>query len=140
MERQMRMAALLAVLALIAPRVSWGETHATIEKRFSTLLEQARSISDKEEQTQSLSGIGKMMCQSFPKEPGIRVLQEALALSRTIATPLARSQPSYRFHLGISQGTLGPPPSSHSDRGSTTAGAPCSTNQLSITSRGGGKS
>src|SRR5574337_1122374 len=101
MERQMRMAALLAVLALIAPRVSWGEAPATIEKRFGALLEQARSIRDKEEQTQSVAGIGKMMCQSFPKEPGVRVLQEALTLSRAIASPLARSMQQYWIAVSL---------------------------------------
>src|SRR5574337_1606771 len=101
MERQMRMAALLAVLALIAPRVSWGEAPATIEKRFGALLEQARSIRDKEEQTQSVAGIGKMMCQSFPKEPGVRVLQEAMTLSRAIAPPLARSMQQYWIAVSL---------------------------------------
>lgn len=95
MERQMRMMALLFGLALIAPRLSWGEAHTAIEKRFSALLGQARSIRDKEEQTQSLAGIGKMMCLSFPKEPGVRVLQEALSLSRTIASPTGRSMQQY---------------------------------------------
>lgn len=95
MERQMKLMAFLLGLVLIVPRVSWGETHTAIEKRFSALLGQARSIGDKEEQTQSVAGIGKMMCQSFPKEPGVRVLQEALALSRAIASPLARSMQQY---------------------------------------------
>ena len=95
MERQIRMMALLVGLALIAPRLSWGEAHTALDKRFSALLGQARSIRDKEEQTQSLSGIGKMMCLSFPKEPGIRVLQEALALSRTLTSPIARSMQQY---------------------------------------------
>lgn len=95
MERQMRMMALLLGLALITPQLSWGEAHTALEKRFSALLGQARSIRDKEEQTQSLSGIGKMMCLSFPKEPGVRVLQEALTLSRTIASPIGRSMQQY---------------------------------------------
>ena len=95
MERQMRMTVLLVGLALITPRLSWGEAHMAIEKRVSALLEQARSIRDKEEQTQSVAGIGKMMCQSFPKEPGVRVLQEALTLSRAIASPSARSMQQY---------------------------------------------
>lgn len=95
MKRRMRMMALLCGLALIVPRLSWGEAQTAIEKRFSALLGQARSIRDKEEQTQSVAGIGKMMCLSFPKEPGIRVLQEALALSRTITSPIARSIQQY---------------------------------------------
>src|SRR5574337_2134579 len=95
MERRMRMMALLCGLALIVPRLSWSEAQTAIEKRFSALLGQARSIRDKEEQTQSVSGIGKMMCLSFPKEPGIRVLQEALTLSRTITSPIARSIQQY---------------------------------------------
>ncbi|MBI2883209.1 MAG: trypsin-like peptidase domain-containing protein [Candidatus Methylomirabilis oxyfera] len=101
MQRPIRMMALLVGLLLIMPRMSWGETHTAIEKRFSALLEQARSIRDKEEQTQSVSGIGKMMCQSFPKEPGIRVLQEALTLSRAIASPLARAMQQYWIAVSL---------------------------------------
>ncbi|MBZ0170382.1 hypothetical protein MELA_01493 [Candidatus Methylomirabilis lanthanidiphila] len=101
MERQMRMAALLAALALIVPRLSSGEAHTAIEKRFTPLLEQARSIRDKEEQTQSVAGIGKLMCQSFPKEPGVRVLQEALTLSRAITPPLARSMQQYWIAVSL---------------------------------------
>ncbi|MDE2484129.1 MAG: trypsin-like peptidase domain-containing protein [candidate division NC10 bacterium] len=101
MDRQMRMMALLVGLALITPRLSWGEAHTAIEKRFAPLLEQARTIRDKEEQTQSVSGIGKMMCQSFPKEPGVRVLQEALTLSRAIASPLARSMQQYWIAVSL---------------------------------------
>jgi S1-C subfamily serine protease len=95
------MIALLVGLALITPQLSWAEASTTIEKRFAALLEQARTIRDKEEQTQSLSGIGKMMCQSFPKEPGVRVLQEALTLSRAIATPLARSMQQYWIAVSL---------------------------------------
>lgn len=101
MQRQMRTMALLVGLALSTPGLSWGEAQTAIEKRFSALLEQARSIRDKEEQTQSVSGIGKMMCQSFPKEPGIRVLQEALTLSRAIASPLARSMQQYWIAVSL---------------------------------------
>ncbi len=101
MERPMRVIALLVGFALITPLLSWGEAHTAIEKRFSALLEQARSIRDKEEQTQSVSGIGKLMCQSFPKEPGIRVLQEALTLSRAIASPLARSMQQYWIAVSL---------------------------------------
>lgn len=101
MDRQLRMAALLVGLALITPRISWGEAHTAIDKRFSALLQQAQSIRDKEEQTQSVSGIGKMMCQSFPKEPGIRVLQAALTLSRAIASPLARSMQQYWIAVSL---------------------------------------
>lgn len=101
MKRRMRMVAVLAVLALMTPRLSWGEVGSAIEKRFAVLLEQARSIADKEEQAQSVSGIGKMMCQSFPKEPGIRVLQEALTLSRAIASPLARSMQQYWIAVSL---------------------------------------
>ncbi|MDE2058976.1 MAG: trypsin-like peptidase domain-containing protein [candidate division NC10 bacterium] len=101
MKRQMRMIALLVGLTLIAPRLSWGEAYTAIEKRFIPLLEQARTIRDKEEQTQSVAGIGKMMCQSFPKEPGVRVLQEALTLSRAIASPLARSMQQYWIAVSL---------------------------------------
>lgn len=98
MQRQIRMVSSLLGLAgllLLLPQSGWGEAGTTIEERFSPVLEQARSIQDKEEQTQSLAGIGKMMCLSFPKEPGVRVLQEALTLSRTISAPLARSMQQY---------------------------------------------
>lgn len=95
MVRQVRITALLVGLVLIAPQLSWGDAHTPIEKRFSALLEQVRSMRDKEEQTQSLSNIGKMMCLSFPKEPGIRVLQEALTLSRTITVPIPRAIQQY---------------------------------------------
>lgn len=101
MKRQMKMVAVVVGLALITPRVSWGETHAAMEKRFGALLEQARSIRDKEEQTQSVAGIGKMMCLSFPKEPGVRVLQEALTLSLGIAAPLARSMQQYWIAVSL---------------------------------------
>lgn len=101
MMRRMGMMALLLGLMLIAPRISWGDAHGAIEKRFSALLGQARSIRDKEEQAQSLSGIGKMMCLSFPKTPGIRVLQEALTLSRTITSPFARSMQQYWIAVSL---------------------------------------
>ena len=93
--------ALLVGLVLMAPGFSLGEGLTAIEKRFGALLDQARSIRDKEEQTQTLAGIGKMMCQSFPKEPGVRVLQEALALSRAIAPPLARSMQQYWIAVSL---------------------------------------
>src|SRR5574337_1333898 len=101
MERRMRMMALLCGLALIVPRLSWSEAQTAIEKRFSALRGQARSIRDKEEQTQSVAGIGKMMCLAFPKEPGVRVLQEALALSRGITQPLARSMQPYWIAVSL---------------------------------------
>ncbi len=100
-ERRMRITVILVGLVLMMPGLSWGEAHTAIEKRFSALLEQARSIRDKEEQTQSVAGIGKIMCQSFPKEPGVRVLQEALALSQAIALPLARSMQQYWIAVSL---------------------------------------
>lgn len=101
MKRRIRIIAVLVSLALSAPGVSLGEVGAAVEKRFAPLLEQARSIGDKEEQTQSVAGIGKMMCQSFPKEPGIRALQEALTLSLAIAQPLARSMQQYWIAVSL---------------------------------------
>src|SRR5574337_156760 len=101
MKRQMTIMASLVGLALITPRLSWSQAYTAIEKRFAPLLEQARTIRDKEEQTQSVAGIGKMMCQSFPKEPGIRVLQEALTLSRAITSPLPRSMQQYWIAVSL---------------------------------------
>src|SRR5574337_1117503 len=101
MKRQMTIMASLVGLALITPRLSWSQAYTAIEKRFAPLLEQARTIRDKEEQTQSVAGIGKMMCQSFPKEPGVRILQEALTLAQGIASPLARSMQQYWIAVAL---------------------------------------
>lgn len=103
MHRGKTAAALLLLVAvtLMMPGSIWGDATPVIEKRFAPLLEQARSIGDKEEQTQSVAGIGKLMCQSFPKEPGIRVLQEALTLSRAIVPPLARSMQQYWIAVSL---------------------------------------
>lgn len=95
MARELRVVTLLVSLALVTPGLGWSEGHTALEKRFSALLEQIRSISDQEAKTQSLTDIGKMMCQSFPKEPGVRLLKEALTVSRSITSTVGRSIQQY---------------------------------------------